>query len=77
MAAGKKHLADALKDVQMSESDRTTVDRILESRYRLVDIKAQLLLHRRLKRWLIAHVSTATALVVLLVFHILTALTIF
>jgi len=78
LAAGKKHLADSLaqiRDVQITDAERTTVDRILESQYRLVDIKAQLLLHRRLKRWLVAHVSTATALIVLLVFHILTALT--
>jgi Fe-S-cluster-containing dehydrogenase component/CRP-like cAMP-binding protein len=77
LAAGKKHLADALQNIPMSDADRLTLDRVLESRYRLVDIKAQLLLHRRLKRWLIAHVATATALIILLVFHILTALTIF
>jgi Fe-S-cluster-containing dehydrogenase component/CRP-like cAMP-binding protein len=77
LAAGKKHLADSLANVQITDADRLTLDRILESKYRLVDIKAQLLLHRRLKRWLIAHVATACALVVLLVFHIFTALTIF
>jgi hypothetical protein len=38
-------------------------------------VRAQLLLHRRLKRWLVAHVATATALVVLVGFHIVTALT--
>ena len=75
LAAGKKHLADNMRDLQLTDADRTTTDRILESQYRLVDIKAQLLLHRRLKRWLIAHVATATALIVLLVFHVLTALT--
>ena len=78
LAAGKKHLSDSLaqvQGVQLMPADRTTIDRILENQYRLVDIKAQLLLHRRLKRWLIAHVATATALIVLLVFHIITALT--
>jgi hypothetical protein len=77
LAAGKKSLADALAQMPMSDVDRTTIDRVLENKYRLVDIRAQLLLHRRLKRWLIAHVATATALIVLVVFHILTALTIF
>ncbi|HEU0031826.1 MAG TPA: cyclic nucleotide-binding domain-containing protein [Kofleriaceae bacterium] len=75
LAAAKKHLADNLRDIQLTDADRTTVDRILESQYRLVDIRAQLMLHRRMKRWLIAHVATATALVVLLLFHITTALT--
>jgi Fe-S-cluster-containing dehydrogenase component len=75
LAAGKKHLGDNMRDVQLTDADRTTIDRILESQYRLVDIKAQLMLHRRLKRWLVAHVATASALVVLLVFHVLTALT--
>ena len=32
-------------------------------------------LHRRLKLWLIVHVATASALLVLLAFHVLTALT--
>jgi Fe-S-cluster-containing dehydrogenase component len=75
LAAAKKHLGDQLRAVQLADADRTTIDRILESQYRLLDIKAQLLLHRRLKRWLVAHVATATALIVLLVFHVLTALT--
>lgn len=75
LAAAKKHLGDQLRQVQLADADRNTIDRILENQYRLLDIKAQLLLHRRMKRWLIAHVATAMALVVLLAFHILTALT--
>ncbi|MEO8699081.1 MAG: cyclic nucleotide-binding domain-containing protein [Kofleriaceae bacterium] len=75
LAAAKKHLQENLRNVQLADADRTTIDRVLENTYRLLDIRAQLLLHRRLKRWLIAHVATASALVVLLVFHILTALT--
>jgi Fe-S-cluster-containing dehydrogenase component/CRP-like cAMP-binding protein len=71
----KRQLGEQLRQMQLADADRNTIDRILENRYRLLDIRAQLLLHRRLKRWLVAHVATATALVVLLVFHILTALT--
>jgi hypothetical protein len=33
------------------------------------------MLHHRLKVWLVLHVATASALVVLLVFHVITALT--
>lgn len=72
----RKALFEQLRSAQLPDADRSTIERILESRCRLLDIKAQLLLHRRLKRWLVAHVSTATALVVLLVFHIFTALTV-
>ena len=60
----------------VSDDVRGTLDRVLESKVRLLDIRAQLRLHRRLKQWLIWHVATATALVVLLVFHIVTALTV-
>ena len=77
LQAAKKHLAAQLAQVQLADADRNTIERILENQYRLLDIKAQLLLHRRMKRWLIAHVATAMALVVLLTFHILTALTLF
>jgi len=77
LAAAKKTLGDQLRAVQISDSDRNTIDRIVESRHRQLDIKAQLLLHRRLKRWLVAHVATASALVILLAFHILTALIVF
>ena len=52
-----------------------TLDRILESKHRMMDVRAQLMLHRRLKRWLVVHVATAAALLVLVVFHILTAMT--
>jgi Fe-S-cluster-containing dehydrogenase component len=77
LQAAKKHLAAQLAQVQLADADRNTIERILENQYRLLDIKAQLLLHRRMKRWLIAHVATAMALVVLLTFHIFTALTLF
>ncbi len=73
--AAKQRLADTLRAAQLGEEDRNTIERVLESRARLIDVRTQLLLHRRLKRWLVAHVATASALVVLLVFHILTALT--
>jgi len=48
---------------------------VVESRCRLLDVRAQLVLHRRLKTWLVMHVATASALVILLAFHIVTALT--
>jgi Fe-S-cluster-containing dehydrogenase component len=73
--AAKKRLEEALRGVELSTEDRNTLARVVESRCRLIDIRAQLMLHRRLKRWLVAHVATASALVVLLVFHIVTALT--
>jgi Fe-S-cluster-containing dehydrogenase component len=73
--AAKQRLDATLKDAPLSPDERSTVVRILESRCRLIDVQAQLLLHRRLKRWLIAHIATATALVVLVAFHIVTALT--
>lgn len=75
VAAAKKKLEIALQSAALSQDERNTVERVLESRCRLLDVEAQLLLHRRLKRWLIAHVATATALVVLVGFHIVTALT--
>ncbi|HLL21298.1 MAG TPA: cyclic nucleotide-binding domain-containing protein [Kofleriaceae bacterium] len=75
VATAKKQLATALAGAPLSPDERTTLDRVLENRCRLVDVRAQLLLHRRLKRWLVAHVATASALVVLVVFHIVTALT--
>ncbi|MBA3818625.1 MAG: cyclic nucleotide-binding domain-containing protein [Deltaproteobacteria bacterium] len=71
----KQRLAAALQGVEISDADRTTLERVLESRCRLTDVRAQLLLHRRLKRWLVAHVATASALIVLVLFHIVTALT--
>ncbi len=71
----KKKLEVALQNVQLTDDERNTVERVLESHCRLLDVKAQLLLHRRLKRWLVAHIATASALVVLVLFHIATALT--
>ena len=75
VAAGKVRLTEALRDVQLSEVARTTIERIVESRFRLLDVRAQLMLHRRLKAWLVVHVATACALLVLMTFHIATALT--
>ncbi|HWO26125.1 MAG TPA: cyclic nucleotide-binding domain-containing protein [Kofleriaceae bacterium] len=73
--AARKRLEEALSGVQVSADELTTFGRILESQCRLVDVRAQLLLHRRLKRWLVAHVATASALVLLVLFHIATAFT--
>ncbi|MGE3456396.1 MAG: 4Fe-4S dicluster domain-containing protein, partial [Kofleriaceae bacterium] len=71
----KKAIIDVSRREGVASEERTTIERVLESQCRLVDVRAQLVLHRTLKRWLIAHVATASALVVLLAFHILTALT--
>lgn len=71
----KKRLEETLRGATLSPDELAALTRVVESRCRLVDVQAQLLLHRRLKRWLIAHVATACALIVLLVFHIATALT--
>ena len=75
LAAAQARLAGALRDQQLTDELRTTIERVLENRCRLLDIRAQLLLHRRLRRWLVAHVATAAALVVLVAFHVVTALT--
>jgi hypothetical protein len=75
VAAGKAKLTESLRDVQLADVARTTIERVLESRFRLLDVRAQLLLHRRLKAWLVVHVATACALLVLMTFHIATALT--
>jgi Fe-S-cluster-containing dehydrogenase component/CRP-like cAMP-binding protein len=75
VTAAKKKLPDVLREANLSEEERTTIERVLESRCRLIDVRAQLLLHRRLRRWLVTHVATACALIILLTFHILTALT--
>ena len=74
LAAAKKNLGAQLQSMQLGEAG-STVDRVLENVFRLLDVKAQLLLHRRLKRWLVAHVATASALIVLVLFHVATALT--
>jgi len=60
---------------RLPDEHRVTLDRILESQCRLGDVRAQLALHRRLRRWLVLHIATASALLVLLAFHIVTALT--
>ncbi|HEX2690403.1 MAG TPA: cyclic nucleotide-binding domain-containing protein [Kofleriaceae bacterium] len=74
-AAAKQRLATLGTDQPLTADERTTLERIVESRGRLLDVRAQLLLHRRLKLWLVVHVATASALVILLAFHIVTALT--
>ena len=71
----KGKLGPVLADAPLGEVERTTIERIVESRSRLLDVRAQLLLHRRLKSWLLVHVATACGLLVLLAFHIATALT--
>ena len=74
-AAARKRLEDAIAGAQLPAEEVTTLGRIVETRCRLIDVRAQLLLHRRLKRWLVAHVATASALVILVLFHVATALT--
>ena len=76
-AARKQRLGRGARRRAARRDARTTIDRVLENQVRLVDVRAQLVLHRKLRRWLVWHVATASALVVLVVFHILTALTIF
>jgi Fe-S-cluster-containing dehydrogenase component len=74
LTAAKHQLAQRLAQVQVSPDDRLTLERVVESRSRMIDVGAQLLLHRRLKIWLVLHVAIATALVVLVAFHVATAL---
>jgi Fe-S-cluster-containing dehydrogenase component/CRP-like cAMP-binding protein len=64
------HLASALVAAGGVERMRDLV----EARCRLVDVRAQLRLHARMKAWLVAHVAIATALLLLLAFHLITAL---
>lgn len=73
-AAAKQRLVQLIAPHQLTADDPVTLERIVESRSRLLDVRAQLLLHRRLKTWLVVHIATACALVVLLGFHIATAL---
>jgi hypothetical protein len=75
LTAAKQRLEAVLRPHQLTGDDRTTLERVVESRCRLGDVAAQLMLHRRLKTWLVVHVATASALVILLVFHVVTALT--
>ena len=58
----------------LPESHRGTAEQISRNVVRLVDVAAQLRLHRWMKGWLVVHVATAAALVVLLAAHIVTAL---
>jgi len=74
-AAAKQRLSTVTSASTLSADERTTLESVVESRCRLLDVRAQLLLHRRLKLWLVMHVATASALVILLAFHIATALT--
>jgi Fe-S-cluster-containing dehydrogenase component/CRP-like cAMP-binding protein len=75
VAAAKQQLAQLLAAQPLGPDDRAALERVVESRCRLLDVRAQLVLHRRLKTWLVMHVATASALVILLAFHIVTALT--
>ncbi|HEV7559170.1 MAG TPA: hypothetical protein VGO00_27035, partial [Kofleriaceae bacterium] len=76
MQGARKKLVDGpLREASLSDDDRAALERVLESRCRLGDVRAQLMLHRRLKRWLLTHVATASALLIMLAFHIVTALT--
>jgi CRP-like cAMP-binding protein/Fe-S-cluster-containing dehydrogenase component len=77
LESAKRELSDMVSQKErISAEQRASLERVLESRHRLVDVQAQLQLHRRLKRWLVVHIATATALVVVLVFHVVTALTV-
>lgn len=75
VAFTKQQLFQMLHGQPLPPEEQTTLDRIVESRCRLLDVQAQLLLHRWLKTWLVMHVATASALVLLVIFHIITALT--
>ncbi|MBP9087737.1 MAG: cyclic nucleotide-binding domain-containing protein [Kofleriaceae bacterium] len=66
---------DQANPAELSSADRGTIERIAESHSKLLDTAAQLKLHRRLKTWLIVHVAVASALVIMLATHIVTALT--
>lgn len=66
---------DQAQPDSISLGDRGSIERIAESQSKLLDVAAQLQLHRRLKTWLIGHVAIASALVIMLVTHIITALT--
>jgi Fe-S-cluster-containing dehydrogenase component/CRP-like cAMP-binding protein len=74
LEAARKQLGSADLGA-VSEEMKGTVDRVLEMTCRHTDVRAQLRLHRALRRWLVWHVATASALVVLVLFHITTALT--
>jgi len=75
VAAARQRIEDAIKSAKLPPEELTTIGRIVETWCRLIDVRAQLLLHRRLKRWLTVHVATASALLVLVLFHIATAMT--
>jgi hypothetical protein len=76
LEAAKKQLYERMsRTPDLTEEKRDAIVRLLEMKCRLVDVHAQLYLHRRLRRWLVVHVATASALLVLLAFHIVTAMT--
>jgi hypothetical protein len=76
LANAKTQLADVIaRTDQLTDEIRGTLERVLESRCRLVDVRAQLDLHRRLRTWVVLHVATASALLILLAFHVVTAMT--
>lgn len=55
---------------QIPQRYHDLVDRMIGDLCRLQDVRAQLRLHRRLKRWLIAHIAIAAGLFVFLSIHI-------
>jgi Fe-S-cluster-containing dehydrogenase component/CRP-like cAMP-binding protein len=73
--AARARLDALLQAKPLGAEHRLTIGRLLEMRCRLVDVRAQLHLHGRLKTWLVVHIATASALLVLLAFHIATAMT--
>lgn len=75
IVAAREQLREVVAGSKLSDEQRGTIERLLESRWRLVDVEAQLYLHRRLRRWLLVHITTASALLVLLAFHIAIAMT--
>jgi hypothetical protein len=66
----------ALEKIEaLTAGERGTISRLAENKSRALDVTAQLILHRRLKTWLVVHVAIASALVIMLATHIVTALT--
>lgn len=57
-----------------SVEKRATLAQILDKSFRLADVRAQISMHRTLRAWLVVHVAVACALVVMLAFHVATAL---
>jgi Fe-S-cluster-containing dehydrogenase component/CRP-like cAMP-binding protein len=75
LAAVKNAFTSTTTDAQASPSDIGTIIRLAESQSRKQDVAAQLILHRRMKTWLVVHVAVASALVIMLATHVITALT--